>query len=188
MSNSDQFRMEGNQVISVASNKVAAVIENGVLTINPGWNTMTRKIRAFVGLEDAAAAEQAAAGEEKSGEAGEAAVNTEQPDDAEAAGEEKSDEAGKAAGNTEQPDDAGSRLFVGDAPAVGGTTAPQSNLPEIPEDARLVIDSIPDDELPDLDPVRGIDTKSFRLFCKMYKLTEEQITALVRRIELKMRG
>ncbi len=188
------FRVEGSNIVSNSSGKVVATVENGSVVMVSGYNPMTPKVRDFwneygsqnsAGNTDAPPAADPAVGENEDEEywpenefAKDHTAAAENPSAA------PSDPAPAAGGDT--------NVFVGAVPAAGGTSAPvaevKNDLPRTYEDDLLLVQSIPEDELPELDPVMGTNTKTFKLFCKLYKLTPEQITILVRKLELKMRG
>lgn len=176
MEESAPFRLEGNQIFSNSTGKTVAVVENGVVVMAAGYNTLTKKVNEFYAAGNftdiPAAAEPA-----------------ENPDyvwvdelakDHTGEIEEKPDSADLGEGQT--------NVFVGGAPAATSPAVPVVEQPQGSADAQIVIDSIPDNELPALDPVCGINTRDFKLFIKCYKLTDDQITALVRRCEAKLRG
>ena len=183
-----QFKIEGGKIVSVSSGNTVAVIENGNIVMQAGYNPMTRKVQEFydsikdLPTDSPAAPDAAPADPEFFGnddiEDEEFLPENEFARDHTA--ELPVDPAGLA-------DDGNTNVFVGSVPAAGGTSAPVQEMKSNP-DAQFVIDSIPDDELPELDPVLGVNTRSFKLFVKLYKLTPEQISCLVRRLELKMRG
>ena len=178
--NTSPFRMEGNQIFSVSSGRIVAIVENGVVVMAPGFNTLTKKVNEFYAAGDFA---------ETAGETVDAATPEEDIEyvwenefakDHTGEIEEKPEFAELGEGNA--------NVFVGDAPAASSPAVPAVEQPQGSEDAQILIASIPDDELPALDPVLGTQTKEFKLFCKCYKLTDDQITALVRRLETKLRG
>lgn len=177
MEESAPFRLEGNQIFSNSSGKAVAVVENGVVVMAAGYNTLTKKVNEFYAAgnftDTPAVAEPAA----------------EDPDYV-WEDEFAKDHTGEIVEKPEFADlgEGKANVFVGDAPAASSPAVPAVEQPQGSEDAQILIASIPDDELPTLDPVFGTQTKEFKLFCKCYKLTDDQITALVRRLETKLRG
>ncbi len=176
MEESAPFRLEGNQIFSNSTGKAVAVVENGVVVMAAGYNTLTKKVNEFYAagnFTDTPAAEPAAEDPDYVWEDEFAKDHTGEI-------EEKPEFADLGEGET--------NVFVGGAPAATSPAVPAVEQPQGSADAQIVIDSIPDNELPALDPVLGINTREFKLFCKCYKLTDDQITALVRRCEAKLRG
>jgi hypothetical protein len=177
MEESAPFRLEGNQIFSNSTGKAVAVVENGVVVMVAGYNTLTKKVNEFYAagnFTDTPAAAKPAA------EDPDYVWENEFAKDHTGEIEEKPEFADLGEGKT--------NVFVGGAPAATSPAVPAVEQPQGSADAQIVIDSIPDNELPALDPVLGINTREFKLFCKCYKLTDDQITALVRRCEAKLRG
>lgn len=180
MEDSALFRLDGNKIFSTSSGKVVATVENGSVVMAAGYNTLTKKVNEFYAAgnfaETAVPAVEAVPIEEET----EYVWEDEFAKDHIGEIEEKPDFAELGEGKA--------NVFVGNAPAASDPAVPAVDQPQGSEEAKLVIDSIPDDELPALDPVFGTQTREFKLFCKCYKLTDDQITALVRRLEAKLRG
>lgn len=195
-STNSPFHLEGSNIISNSSGKVVATVENGLVVMMPGCNPMTRKVQDFW----AEYGSQNSAENSDSTSAADAAADPVAGDD-----EEFLPENEFAKDHTADPQisedpafadlagEGNTNVFVGSVPAAGGTSAPAAaadpeEKPDTYADDLMLVNAIPEDELPDLDPVVGTNTKSFKLFVKLYKLTPEQITILVRKLELKLRG
>ena len=164
MSN-DIFRMEGNRVFSVKSGKLVAVLnDDGTPVFQKGFAGAYSKLLAEYLSAQSAGVEQCNSG-------------TVEREDAEPAQSADETEPAQIAGVP-----GGTSVFVGAPPAAVGTAAPKrEEPPETPADFDVAL--IPDADLPDFDPMLGVQTPGFRSFVAKHQLEPAAVAALVRRLE-----
>ena len=164
--NEPNYRVEGNQIFSIKSgNLVAILTADGEVVMQNGYNGQGRKIREFLDSNPAPAAAPAG-------------VET----------ETGTDECPATSSLETVPPGCGG-VYIGDAPAAPASgILPAPDLPEGDCNSRFLVDSIPDAELPRLDPVLGIATPEVAAFIKKHRMTGDQITALFRKLELKLKA
>lgn len=165
MSN-DLFRMEGNRIFSVKSGKLVAVLtDDGTPVFQKGfagaYSKLLAEYLAAIGGEERETEKQRN-GETLDAEPAQRADETEPAQSAGAPG--------------------GTNVFVGSMPAASGTAAPKREEPsKTPADFDVAL--IPDADLPDFDPMLGVQTPGFRAFVAKHRLAPNAVAALVRRLE-----
>ena len=166
----NDFKLQGNQIYSLASGDLVATIDtDGNLKMQPGKNAMSPKVKAFYETEK---------NEDAPAKLSEMTGNTaftQALNEAEEVNTHK-----LAEEFFEEP-----RIAFGDAPNVGGTSAPaREKAPEAVKDpAALSVWDIPNAELPAFDFALGVDTPDFKTFVRKHKFNKAQTAELVKRLE-----
>lgn len=153
--------MEGCQIFSNISGDLVATIENDSIKMCKGKNAMAPQVKSFY----------------------EEIMSDTKPEESEhnIEHEDCEEEVNTHFLNEELNRD---HVVFGDAPSVGGTSAPSRENPmQEPSVKALVIWDIPQRELPEFSPVMGVETPSFKEFVERYKLEKDQVIELIRRLE-----
>lgn len=164
----NDFKLQGNQIYSLASGDLVATIDtDGNLKMQPGKNAMSPKVKAFYETAKNEAQTEAPATLPE--------MTTQALNESEEVNTHK-----LAEEFFEEP-----RIAFGDAPNVGGTSAPaREKAPEAVKDpAALSVWDIPDAELPAFDFALGVDTPDFKTFVRKHKFNKAQTAELVKRLE-----
>ena len=203
MNDQAEFELRGNEICSIKSGKVVATVNStGDVVMTQGYNGMSKKVHAFYDAlpkTSPAAAVDDAAGTADDTDGGLPADDLEDPElqpvdpvgtlPVDTLPVDPVDSPAEALAMMSPEELNSTTVFVGNVPndAVCSKNTPAAD--EAPEgDDEMLIYSIPADELPELDVNFGTNTKEFKMFVKLHKLTGNQITILCRRIERKMRG
>ena len=170
------FRIENDKIFSLASGDCVAIIVDGEVKMQPGKNAMTPRVKAFYEEN-----KPAGTAEESSKDMAPESM----PCDIIDPDEEFEEEVNTHSLNEELSRE---RIVFGDAPATGGTSAPNpaektagAAADKTPE--ALSIWDIPKEILPVFSPAMGVADPAFKAFVKKYHLNHEQIVELVRRLE-----
>lgn len=159
------YRIENGKIFSVKSGNHVATLADGVVVMESGYNGLGKSVKEFVASL---------------------------PEDPEAPViQDESLPAAPAAPEIPEfiPEDEAPREFFGGPPNPVGTAAPEApELPAVPADAAGIIDDIPDDQLPRFDAAYGAATPETAEFIRKHKMSADQITALIRRLENKLKG
>lgn len=184
--NQNQFyRLDGANIYSAKTGNLVAIFADGEVVMKNGYNGQGRMVKEFLNEvfpEGIPSAILPTATADPSVAESTAAMPEDVPED----------ELRTAPGEPgifigDAPGEPG--IFIGDAPAAPGSgTLGTPDNPEGSDDARFLISSIPDSELPPMDPALGISTPAVARFIKKHRMSPDQITALVRRLELKMKA
>jgi len=164
--NDSPFRIEGNQVFSAKTGKLVAVLnDDGAPVFQKGYAGAYSKLLAE--YLAAAGGEERETEKQRNGETldAEPAQSADETEPAQSAG---------APGGT--------NVFVGSIPAASGTAVPKREAPEKTA-ADFDVALIPDADLPDFDPMLGVETPGFRAFVAKHRLAQNAVAALVRRLE-----
>lgn len=171
---SEPFYLNGDQVVSVESGEVVAIVRNGVPVMQAGKNPLGKRVKEWFSVS-AAGAECGMRNEPLK-------VEGERLEEEE---EEYLPEDEFAKDHLPKP-----VVLIGAGKSVG-TAAPETEKQKAEGEkskAEWCIDTIPDCSLPKFDPVLGVLTPEFQQFVQHYKLDPEQTAALVARLERKHRG
>lgn len=171
MNQNQSYRLDGDHIYSSKTGNLIAILADGEVVMQNGYNGQGRLVKEFLveAFPDGIPAGGSAA----------TAVTDDLP--------EMPPEGYDPESETLNSGDPG--FYFGDAPAAPGSgTLGTPDNPEGSEDARFLISSIPETELPPMDPALGIATPAVARFIKKHRMSPDQITALVRRLELKMKA
>lgn len=174
MNQNQPYRLDGDHIYSTKTGNLVAILSDGEVIMQNGYNGQGRLVKEFLvevfpkgipsailptATDDPSVAESSAA----------------MPEDV------PEDELRTTPGNP--------GFYIGDAPAAPGSgTLGTPDNPEGSDDARFLVGGIPEAELPAMDPALGIATPAVAKFIKKHRMSPDQITALVRRLELKMKA
>ena len=184
---SEPFYLNGDQVVSVESGEVVAIVRNGVPVMQAGKNPLGKRVKEWFGASTAGA------------ECGmRNAEGGRQNEPLKAEGERLEEQEADMEDEEYMPEDEFAKdhlppkqvVQIGAGKSVG-TAAPETekqNAEGEKSKAEWCIDTIPDCSLPKFDPVLGVLTPEFQQFVQHYKLDQEQTAALVARLERKHRG
>ena len=183
---SEPFYLNGDQVVSVESGEVVAVLRNGVPVMQAGKNPLGKRVKEWFGASTAGAEcgmRDAEGGRQNEPLKAEGERLEEQEPDMEDEEYMPEDEFAKDHLPPKQV------VLIGAGKSVG-TAAPETEKKKAEGEkskAEWCIDTIPDCSLPKFDPVLGVLTPEFQQFVQHYKLDQEQTAALVARLERKHR-
>ena len=201
MNDQAEFELRGNEICSIKSGKVVATINStGDVVMTQGYNGMSKKVHAFYdALPQMPPASVGADGTADDTDGGLPADDLEDPElqpvdpvgtlPVDTLPVDPVDSPAEALAMMSPEELNSTTVFVGNVPneaVCSKKAAPAADIPEGCDE--MLIYSIPADELPELDVNFGTNTKEFKMFVKLHKLTGNQITILCRRIERKMRG
>ena len=176
---SEPFYLIGDQVVSVESGEVVAIVRNGVPVMQAGKNPLGKRVKEWF------SASTAGAECEMRDEPLKAEGETLEDPEADMDDEDYLPEDEFAKDHLPKP-----VVLIGAGKSVG-TAAPETEKQKAEGEkskAEWCIDTIPDCSLPKFDPVLGVLTPEFQQFVQHYKLDMEQTAALVARLERKHRG
>ena len=191
---SEPFYLNGDEIVSVESGEVVAVLRNGVPVMQAGKNPLGKRVKEWFSASTAGAecGMRDAECERKSDEMRNA--------EGEMRNEPLKVEGERLEEEEEEymPEDEFAKdhlppkqvVQIGAGKSVG-TAAPEAEKQKAEGEkskAEWCIDTIPDCSLPKFDPVLGVLTPEFQQFVQHYKLDQEQTAALVARLERKHRG
>ena len=190
---SEPFYLNGDQVVSVESGEVVAVLRNGVPVMQPGKNPLGKRVKEWFSECGMRKAEGGMKGDEMRN-----AEDGRQNEPLKAEGERLEEQEADMEDEEYMPEDEFAKdhlppkqvVQIGAGKSVG-TAAPEAekqNAEGEKSKAEWCIDTIPDCSLPKFDPVLGVLTPEFQQFVQHYKLDQEQTAALVARLERKHRG
>ena len=174
MNQNQSYRLDGANICSAKTGNLVAILADGEVVMQNGYNGQGRLVKEFLNEvfpEGIPSAILPTATADPSVAESTAAMPEDVPTDE----------------LRTTPGEAG--VFVGDAPAAPGSgTLGTPDNPEGSDDARFLVGSIPETELPAMDAALGISTPAVARFIKKHRMSPDQITALVRRLELKMKA
>lgn len=174
MNQNQSYRLDGANIYSAKTGNLVAILADGEVVMQNGYNGQGRLVKEFL-------VEAFPDGIPAGGSA--ATVTTAVTDDL----PEMPPKGYCPESETLNSGDPG--FYFGDAPAAPGSgTLGKADTPEGSDDARFLVGSIPETELPPMDPALGIATPAVARFIKKHRMSPDQITALVRRLELKMKA
>ena len=195
---SEPFYLNGDQVVSVESGEVVAVLRNGVPVMQAGKNPLGKRVKEWFSASTAGAegGMRDAECERKSEIRNSECEMRNEPLKAE--GERLEEQEADMEDEEYMPEDEFAKdhlppkqvVQIGAGKSVG-TAAPEAEKQKAKGEkskAEWFIDTIPDCSLPKFDPVLGVLTPEFQQFVQHYKLDQEQTAALVARLERKHRG
>ena len=184
---SEPFYLNGDEIVSVESGEVVAIVRNGVPVMQAGKNPLGKRVKEWFGASTAGA------------ECGmRDAEGGRQNEPLKAEGERLEEQEADMEDEEYMPEDEFAKdhlppkqvVLIGAGKSVG-TAAPETEKQKAEGEkskAEWCIDTIPDCSLPKFDPVLGVLTPEFQQFVQHYKLDQEQTAALVARLERKHRG
>ena len=170
-----KYYMNGNSIVSIASGNVVATVTDGVVSMAPGYNGQGRAVKEwYAEFKDAPPPPPPDAPD-----APDAPENTEYTENPDFILPDPPED-------DPLPDDELPPDPIPGTLSVGTAAPPDETIPQGSKTAQLIIGDIPDDQLPVMDAARGVSTPEVAAFIKKHKLDADQITALIRRIELKL--
>lgn len=189
---SEPFYLNGDEIVSVESGEVVAVLRNGVPVMQAGKNPLGKRVKEWFSASTAGA--ECGMRDAESGMKGDEMQN----EPLKAEGERLEEQEPDMEDEEYMPEDEFAKdhlppkqvVQIGAGKSVG-TAAPETEKQKAEGEkskAEWCIDTIPDSSLPKFDPVLGVLTPEFQQFVQHYKLDMEQTAALVARLERKHRG
>ena len=191
---SEPFYLNGDEIVSVESGEVVAILRNGVPVMQSGKNPLGKRVKEWFSASTAGV--ECGMRDAEGGMKGDEMRNAEdgmRNEPLKAEGERLEEEEEEY-----MPEDEFAKdhlppkqvVQIGAGKSVG-TAAPEAEKQKAEGEkskAEWCIDTIPDCSLPKFDPVLGVLTPEFQQFVQYYKLDQEQTAALVARLERKHRG
>lgn len=183
---SEPFYLNGDQVVSVESGEVVAILRNGVPVMQAGKNPLGKRVKEWFSASTAGV------------ECGmRDAEDGRRNEPLKAEGERLEEQEADMEDEEYMPEDEFAKdhlppkqvVQIGAGKSVG-TAAPETEKQKAEGEkskAEWCIDTISDCSLPKFDPVLGVLTPEFQQFVQYYKLDQEQTAALVARLERKHR-
>ena len=193
---SEPFYLNGDQVVSVESGEVVAIVRNGVPVMQAGKNPLGKRVKEWFGASTAGA--ECGRRDAEGGMKGDEMRNAEdgrRNEPLKVEGERLEEQEPDMEDEEYMPEDEFAKdhlppkqvVQIGAGKSVG-TAAPETEKQKAEGEkskAEWCIDTIPDCSLPKFDPVLGVLTPEFQQFVQHYKLDQEQTAALVARLERK---
>lgn len=190
---SEPFYLNGDEIVSVESGEVVAIVRNGVPVMQAGKNPLGKRVKEWFSECGMRNAESGMKGDEMRN-----AEDGRQNEPLKAEGERLEEQEPDMEDEEYMPEDEFAKdhlppkqvVQIGAGKSVG-TAAPEAEKQKAEGEkskAEWCIDTIPDCSLPKFDPVLGVLTPEFQQFVQHYKLDMEQTAALVARLERKHRG
>lgn len=169
------YYLDGANIHSSKTGNLVAILSDGEVVMQKGYNGQGRAVKEFLveyfpnGIPTASFSTAPAAQVE--------------PLAPEKSATEAVTEAAPLAAAAEAP------ILLGIAPAAPGSgTLGEPDSPEGSPEAQFIVGNIPDSALPVMNPALGIATPEVAAFIKKHRMTPDQVTALVRRLENKMKA
>lgn len=163
---SEPFWLNGDQIMSSESGELVAVVRNGVPVMQAGKNPLGKRVKEWMSAKGC--------------------MEGDPHPEQESAMDEEEDYLPEDEFAKDHVPEGSAVIQIGAGKSIG-TAAPacDTGCEQLKEESVFLVDSIPDCSLPKFDPILGVLTPEFREFVKYYKVDQDQVAALVRRLERK---
>lgn len=179
------FYRDGNKIISLRSNNLVATLqEDGEIVMAGGYNAHAKRVREFLAGEESSLP---AEGDKKCSDP----VPPADPPAEPPAEKSREDEycPGMESFAMDQEEELPKEIVFSGVAAGSGTgisALMQPNEGVSASREQVLVDQIPEDLIPSLDPVHGVNAPSFIQFCGKYDLSDEQKLLIIKRMERKL--